>query len=229
MNTPAVSFLSGAKAVSPILLGVAPFALIYGVSAIATGIPALPALAMSVVVFAGASQLAAIQLLGENSPIAVIVLTGLVINLRMAMYSASLAPHFSGLPARWKGPLAYFLTDQAYAVAIARFSGDARIVNKKWYYLGAGLLLWCTWVMGSAAGVFLGAAMPRAWSLDFAIPLTFIALALPIIRDLPAALTAIVAAIVAVAAHDLPFNTWLLLASGCGIASGFFYERQKEA
>jgi predicted branched-subunit amino acid permease len=147
----------------------------------------------------------------------------------MAMYSASLASHFSGLPTRWKGLLAYFLTDQAYAVAIARFSGSADDVDKKWYYLGAGFLLWLVWVTGSATGAFLGAALPKGWSLDFAVPLTFLALIIPVIRDLPAAIAAIAAAVVAVAAHGLPYNTWLLLAASSGIAAGFFLERIKEA
>lgn len=222
------SFLAGARDVAPILLGVVPFAVIYGVSAVSTGIPIFSALAMSLVVFAGSAQLAVVQLFGEHAPLVVIILTGLVINLRMAMYSASLAPHFSGLSNRWKSVLAYYLTDQAYAVSIARFARETRDIDKKWYYLGAGISLWLTWLAGSAAGVFLGAATPKEWSLDFAVPLTFIALAVPVIKDRPALIAAVAAFIVAVAGHDLPYNSWLLLASGCGMAVGFVIEKRRE-
>lgn len=229
MISPRQSFLAGARGVAPILPGVAPFALVYGVSAVSAGVPAASSVAMSALIFAGASQLALVRLLGEQAPLLVAVATAVLINLRMAMYSASLAPHFAGLPAPWKGLLAYFLTDQAYAVSIARFTRDPDTVDKKWFYLGAGLTMWTTWMAASAAGACLGAATPKAWSLDFAIPLTFIALAFPVIRDVPAALAAGTACLTAVLGQGLPYNLWLPLAAFCGMGAGYAAERRREA
>jgi 4-azaleucine resistance transporter AzlC len=145
------------KATAPVLLALVPFALAFGTTAAAGGLSTLQALAMSVFVFAGAAQLAMVPLISAGASVAVIVLTVLVINLRMTLYSASLAPHFRPLPAGWKGLLSYLLTDQAYAAAITRFDeGQTEEVDKRWYYLGAALAVWVTWQPVAMLGVFLG-------------------------------------------------------------------------
>jgi predicted branched-subunit amino acid permease len=115
----------GVRASLPLLVGVVPFGLVVGVAAVDAGLSPVAAFGMSVVVFAGASQLAVIELLRSDTPLLVVVITGVVVNLRMLMYSASIAPYFQRYRTRWKAVLAYFLTDQAYAVAIARYTGVA--------------------------------------------------------------------------------------------------------
>ncbi|BCR04327.1 branched-chain amino acid transporter AzlC [Desulfuromonas versatilis] len=219
MSSPKRAFAAGARDISPIILGVIPFALIAGISAVGVGLSELEALGMSYIVFAGASQLAAVDLVGRHAPVAVIVLTALVINLRFCMYSASLAPHFHGLPLHWRAPLAYLLTDQAYAISITAF-GNGRMRHKHWYYLGAAMTMWVTWQTGTAAGVFLGAAIPKSWSLDFAIPLTFLALLFPAIKDRPSLVAAASAGALALAGHGLPYNLGLFLAALGGIGAG---------
>ena len=118
------SFLGGVRAVAPVLVGIVPFGLIAGAAAVRVGLSGLQAVGLSVVVFAGASQLAAIELLGSGARPAVVVATALVINLRMLMYSASIAPYFRETATRWRAGLAYLLTDQAYALAVTRFGAD---------------------------------------------------------------------------------------------------------
>lgn len=218
------ALIAGATSVMPILLGIVPFAMISGVAALGVGLAVGPAIVMSVGIFAGAAQLAMVQLLGDGASALVIVLTALVINLRFVMYSASIAPHFQRLPGWWKWPLAYLLTDQAYAVSIVRYDAGEAQRTKPWYYLGAASTLWVTWQVGTVAGLVLGASVPASWSLEFAIPLTFMALLFPAIDDRPSAVAALVGGTVAVVAAPLAFNLGLIVAAVSGIAAGLFVE-----
>ena len=226
MTTKKGAFFCGTKAVVPIILGIIPFAMIAGISAIKVGMTQPQALGMSYIVFAGAAQLAAIDLMGRNAHIAIIILTALIINLRFFMYSASLAPHFQGVNLRRRSLLAYLLTDQAYAVSISAFDGSI-YGNKPWYYLGAAFPLWVVWQASTAAGVFLGTHIPHAWSLDFAIPLTFLALLFPAIRNRPSWIAAISAGVLAIAGHQLPYQMGLLMAAIGGVAAGYLAERRQ--
>lgn len=228
MATRYSDFVDGARATLPLLLGMVPFGMIFGVAAAGIGLAEEMAVFMSLVIFAGASQLAVIQLVGADATASVIVLTALVINLRFLMYSASLAPHWSHVPVRTKGPLAYLLTDHAYAVSINRYAKDEP-VREMWYYAGSALSVWVTWQLATVAGVVLGSSVPPSWGLDFAIPLTFIALLVPGISDRPVLVAALVSAGVAVAAYTLPYNLGLIAAAVCGMAAGLLTEQQAAA
>lgn len=217
------AFLSGAKTIAPILLGVIPFALIAGVSAVEAGFSKYEALGMSTIVFAGAAQLAVVDLVGRHASVAVIVLTALIINLRFSMYSASLAPHFSGLSLCRRALLAYLLTDQAYAVSITAYYGNQHS-HKQWFFFGAALIMWGVWQAGNAVGIFLGANIPQSWSLDFAVPLTFLALLFPAITNRPSLIAAAIAGVLALIGHSLPYNSGLVLAAAGGIAAGSLAE-----
>jgi branched chain amino acid efflux pump len=219
------AFVAGVKATAPVLLALVPFALAFGTTAAGGGLSALEALAMSVLVFAGAAQLAMVPLISAGASVAVIVLTVLVINLRMALYSASLAPHFRRLTAGWKGLLSYLLTDQAYAATITRFDeGRTEEPDKRWYYLGAAVAVWVTWQPAAMLGVFLGSQVSEGWSLDFVLPLTFIALALPAIKDRTTATAAISAGGTAVFVATMPLNLGLITAALAGVAGGLVAE-----
>lgn len=208
----------------PILVGVVPFGMIYGLSAVGAGLPALAAQAMSSVVFAGSAQFIAAQLIHDAAPAAAVLATIFLVNLRHALYSASVAPYVKDLGGGWKGILAYLLTDEAFAVAISRYQRDAEAVepspHRHWYFLGAGLALWTSWQLSTAVGIFFGAAVPRGWSLDFALPLTFIALVLPSLRSRAGGAAAVSAGVVAVLAAGLPYKLGLMLAAAAGIAAG---------
>src|SRR5918997_1907088 len=157
--------------------------------------------------------------------VAVIVLTVLFVNLRMTLYSASLAPHFRPLPARWKGLLSYLLTDQAYAAAITRFDeGRTEEADKRWYYLGAALAVWGTWQPAAMLGVFLGSRASEGWALDFVLPLTFIALVLPAIKDRMTATAALSAGGTAIFVATMPLNLGLITAALVGVLGGLAAE-----
>ncbi|MEM8532392.1 MAG: AzlC family ABC transporter permease [Chloroflexota bacterium] len=226
MLSPRSSFLAGVKAILPISLGVIPFGLISGVIAIEVGLPIVAAFAMSLLVFAGAAQLVAAQLISVNTPSLIIILATCIVNLRFIMYSASIAPYFAHLSRPWKWLSAYLLTDQAYALAITHFMQHPHNVYKHWYFLGAGFTMWCVWQVGSAIGILLGTQVPAGWQLDFTIPLAFMALLMPAITDRVFAVVALVAAITAVLTATLPFKLGLLISAFVGISIGLLLKEK---
>jgi 4-azaleucine resistance transporter AzlC len=220
-------FLSGVRDEAPILLGVVPFGLIFGALAVKAGIPSLAGQAMSAIIFAGSAQFITAQLVGAGASGFVILMVVLVVNLRHALYSASIAPHLQQLPAGWKALLAYLLTDEAYAVAITRYNRAGEPGRRHWYFLGAGLTLWASWQASTALGILAGAAIPTDWPVGFFLPLTFIALVVPALRDRAAVIAALVAGTVGLLAMNLPLKTGLLVAACAGIVAGLLAEGRR--
>jgi predicted branched-subunit amino acid permease len=219
------AFLAGARAVAPILLGVVPFALVTGAATVGIGIPPVSAIGMSLLVFAGTSQLATVELLGAQAPALVIIATALIVNLRFSMYSASIAPYFAKLPGRWKGPFAYLLTDQAYAVSVTRFERDVPDRARLSFYLGAACGLWVTWQVAFALGAASGGRVSESWSLDFAVPLTLLALLPASVGDRAAFTTVVATAAASALVAGLPLNLGVIVAVGIGVAAGALSER----
>ncbi|HEX2697107.1 MAG TPA: AzlC family ABC transporter permease [Anaerolineales bacterium] len=227
MNQASKLFWAGVRAELPLLIGVFPFGLIYGALALNVGLSRASAQMMSSIVFAGSSQLAAAQLVREAAPGFVIVLTIAVINLRHLLYSASVAPYVKNLSMKWKALLAYLLTDEAYAAAIIHYEEKGLTPVSQWFFLGAGFSLWFTWQISTAFGIFLGASIPASWPLDFALPLTFIAMVVPVLKDRPVIAAALSAGIVAMLAFGLPYKLGLILAALTGISIGTWLEARK--
>jgi predicted branched-subunit amino acid permease len=191
----------------------------------AGGIPPLAAMAMSLVVYAGASMLAATQLLAADTPLAVVLLTVFFINLRFMMYGASLRAHLAGLPLRWKLAAGYLLADNAYGLSISRFTEHPGMQGKLGYFLGAALPVWITWQLAVGVGILAGAGLPAQWRLEFAAPLAFIALTVPLLRERAMAAAALAAALTVVAAWALPMRLSLAAAAVVGIAAGMLVRR----
>lgn len=212
-------FIEGARQVLPSLPGIVPFGMIAGIAALQVGFTPVQAVSFSLFVFAGASQLAAIELLGKDAAIWVVVLTALIVNLRLIMYSASLAPYLESVSKRWKFSLAYLLVDQVYALALVKFRTDD-IEDPRWFYLGAAIPSWLVWEGSTVAGVLLGTGVPSAWQLGFAVPLLFLALLVPTIEDLATGAAGVVAGVVAVAGISAPYELGLIIGAGAGIAIG---------
>jgi predicted branched-subunit amino acid permease len=231
-------FRSGVQAELPILIGVAPFGMIYGALALQAGIPPAAAQAMSAIVFGGSSQIILTQLVHIGVPALVMVLTVAVVNLRHALYGASVAPYIQHLRPAWKLLLSYLLTDEAYVVTILHYeqtepggqeessiAGRTPAVDQRhWFFLGAGLALWTCWQLSTAVGIFLGGAIPAAWGLEFTLALTFIALVVPNLNDRPALVTALIAGLVALLAYPIPYKLGLMVAALVGILCGLLVE-----
>ncbi len=233
MRSRRLEFIAGIQAELPILLGVSPFGMIYGVLALSAGLPARLAFAMSFVVYAGSAQFVAAQLIGAGAPGVVIIFTTFIVNLRHILYSASVAPYLKHLSRRWKWLLAYLLTDEVYAVAITRFVRETASASRspfvQWYFLGAGLAQWSVWQASTAVGIALGTQIPPGWALDFTIALTFIALVVPALTDRPSVAAALSAGSVAMLAAGLPYKLGLVVAAISGILVGLTFEARQSA
>jgi 4-azaleucine resistance transporter AzlC len=219
-------FLAGARASLPVLLGVVPFGVITGVAMVASGIPPLAAMLMSLLVFAGASMVASAQLLAAGSPAALVILATLFVNLRFMMYSASMRLHFSQAPLGWRLLIAYLTADNVYGLMHGRYAEHQDDPSQLAYFLGAGAVIWLAWQLAVLAGVVIGAGVPAAWRLEFAAPLAFIAMSVPFLRDRAMVAAALAAGVVVVAAHDLPFKLYIVAAALTGIAAGLAVERK---
>ena len=217
------SFWLGLKNALPVTLGIIPFGLITGVSAVTVGLSYGEAIAMSAIVFAGSAQLASLQLMDAHASIAVILITTFFINLRFTMYSASLAPYTQSYQKRWRLLIAYFMTDQAFAFTIEQFTRHPEKDNR-FYYAGVGFSIWLAWIISTIVGAVLGAQIPKSWSLDFAIPLTFIALLVPALKTSASMIAALTGGIIAVVFAGLPYNAGLIVAALSGISAGMIMQ-----
>ena len=223
-------FWSGVRQELPLQLGVAPFGLVFGVLGLAAGLTPLQTILMSSIVFGVASKVVFAQLWG-SVPGPVVGASVSVINLRHMLYSASMAPYLRPLPLRWRIPLAYLLTDEAYAVTINRLRHAPQGPYQHYHLLGTGMLLWVCWQITTIIGVVFGATIPPEWSLEFAIPLTFIAVVVPILRRRADFVACATAGIISVAGQSLPWKSWIILAALGGILAGWLTLRasaQKE-
>lgn len=238
-STRRAEFLAGCRDEGPLQLGVVPFGMLYGIGALAAGMPAWLAQLASAVVFAGAAQLVIVQMLAAAAGALPIGLTASLLNLRHVLYSASVADYVRHLPRRWRLLLAYLLTDEAYAVAILRYQTSSTSTAddgatattagmpdlRHWYFLGCGLTLWATWQLSTAAGLVFGATIPAEWDIDFAVPLTFIALLTLLLRERAGQAAALVAALGALTFATLPYKLGLVAAILLGLVAGVWAAR----
>lgn len=201
----------------PLCVGLIPFGLVCGVGAASAGADLIAAIGMSAIIFSGAAQVLASQLLAAGAPLLVIVLTCFVAGLRFLMYSAAMAPHFKPLPARWQQGLAFLMTDQVFAAAVRRFDAAAHPREAGLYFFGAGFALWLFWQMTNLAGFLVGHRVPASWSLDFAVPLCFMALIAPHLRSVQMILAAVSAGVAVLALAGLPMRLNLIAAGVIGI------------
>lgn len=220
-------FIKGAKDTIPLMVGAAPFGIIFGVLAINNGLSFAAALGFSVFVFAGSSQFIAAKLVAENLHIALIILTTLIVNLRHALYSASLGPAMKDLPQKWMLPLAFWLTDETYAVVIRRWTDEAdKSPHKHWYHLGSSVSMYLNWQLWTLIGLLAGTYLEglAELGLEFAMVVTFIGIVVPMVKTRPMLLCAIVAGIVSVLGKGIPNNGGLMLAALAGIVAGVMLE-----
>ena len=217
---------AGVKDTIPLVIGAIPFGLIFGTLAAGSGLSFWGALAMSAIVFAGSAQFIALGMLATGTAWPIIVLTTFVVNLRHALYSTALAPYIKHLSQRWQMPLAFWLTDETFAVVINRYVQQDSSPHKPWYHLGSSLAMYLNWQFCTYLGVTVGQMIPNAAALglDFAMPVTFIGMVIPYLKNKPMWLATIVAGSVAVWSYPLPHKLGLMLAALAGIATGLVVE-----
>lgn len=214
------AFREGAVEVAPIVAGLIPFGLVAGAAAVEAGLGLEGGVALSVLLFAGASQLATIDLLARDAPLLIILVTVGVINLRMAMYSASLAPRLAHAPLLRRLAVAYPLVDQSYALTIMRTDRAPERPHRVAYYFGVAVPLWVNWQLMTIAGAVVGSTIPDWLPLEATIPLVFLAILVPAVTDRATLAAAVVSGVAATLAAGLPNNTGLLVGAFSGIAVG---------
>jgi predicted branched-subunit amino acid permease len=194
---------------------------VFGILGLASGLTPLQTILLSSILFGGASQVVFAQMWGGGVPLPIIGASISIVNSRHILYGASMAPYLRSLPLRWRVPLAYLLTDEAYAVSIKRFRDGQPSREKHYHLLGTGLTLWVCWQLSTIVGVVFGATIPESWSLGFALPLTFIALVAPAIRKRADLVACVTAGVLSIAGQSLPWKSWIILAALGGIAAGW--------
>lgn len=222
--------LHGARDTVPMIVGAIPFGLIFGTLATTAGLSFWQTQTMSLWVYAGSAQFIAVTMLAGGASLAVILLTTFVVNLRHALYSATLQPFVRHLPQRWRAPLAFGLTDETFAVVHRRYTEGTDTGQRHWYFLGSALAMYTNWQLCTALGSAFGQALPNlaAWGLDFALLATFIGIVVPLLRSRPQAAAALAAGGVALLTHDWPYKLGLLAATLAGIVLGVVLEREPE-
>lgn len=229
------AFWAGFRDSAPFILVAGPFGLLFGVLAAESGLNVHEALAFSLAVFAGASQFTALQLMQEQAPTIIVLVSALAVNLRMAMYSASLTPYLGAAPLWQRALAAYFVVDQSYAISIVKFEAEPHmpLPHRMAYFAGTNGIVAPLWMTTTYVGALVGAQVPDSWGLDFVLPLAFLAMIGPMLRS-PAHLAACFTAIViALLAAGLPYNFGLIVAGLTGMMVGarteLWLERQTAA
>lgn len=211
----------------PLVVGAVPFGIIFGTLAAGSGLSFWGAMAMSSFVFAGSSQFIALGLLGAGTAVPLIILTTFVVNLRHLLYAVSLVPYVRYLPHTWKLALGFWLTDEAFAVAIARYHQNDSSPHKHWYHLGSSLIMYVNWLLCTWLGLTVGQLIPNAahWGLDFAMSATFIGMVISYLINQPMIVSVFVAGVMSVLAHGLPHQLGLMVAAVTGIIAGVLTEK----
>jgi 4-azaleucine resistance transporter AzlC len=224
--TPRQAVRDGITDVAPMLVGIIPFGLVAGAAPVAAGLDVAHAVGMSALMFAGASQLAVADVLGSAGAAPVAVVTALIINLRMVLYSASLAPALAGETLGRRLQMGYFLVDQAYALSVIRWDGTDDRRLRVPYYLAIAVLLWIVWQVTTIVGALVGARLPAEIPLDFAVPLVFLVLLVPVLDRRPSLVAAAVGGFAAVASAELGAGRLAIVVGAvCGIAAGALLDR----
>ena len=216
------AFRRGALDGAPFLLVIVPFGMVFGIVAAEAGFSLAEVMGFSVLVIAGASQIAAVQLMSEGATVAAVLATTLVINLRLGMYSAALAPHLGAVPLGTRALIAYMIVDQAYAASALEYERHPQQspAEKAAYYLGCAVPVILPWYLSSWAGAALGQGLPEGMGLDFAVPITFLALLAAMLRTAAHWAAAAVSVAVALALAGLPQGTGLLIAALAAMVTG---------
>jgi predicted branched-subunit amino acid permease len=222
------SWRAGLKDGMPPLFGIAAWGLVVGVAMVKSGLTVMQALGMTLVVFAGSAQLAALPLIAAAAPIWVIFVTSVVVNLRFVIFAALMAPHFARLPLLRRFFYGYGTGDLTTALYLQRFPSEKPEEGKLSYLRGLLYPNWIAWQAGSIAGIFLGSAVPSEWGLGFAGTLAIVCLAVPMVATRPALVGALVAGVTAVLAHALPYKLGLLAGVVVGMVTAMVVEGRLE-
>ena len=223
--------IAGMRDTFPLMLGAFPFGMIYGTLAVTVGLSKGATMAMSAFVFAGSSQFIAVGLVAAQAPVAIIILTTFIVNLRHMLYSATLLPFLKSLPRKWRVALAFWLTDETFAVSVHRYHRMGSLDFAHWYQLGSSIAMYINWQIWCFVGMVLGDRIPDAsnWGLDVAMPVTFIAMIIPFVKSWPLGICVLTAGAASLLTLSLPYKLGIMVSAFVGIGAGIVaeYSRNK--
>jgi 4-azaleucine resistance transporter AzlC len=228
-TTSKFAFVSGFWAGLPFIAVGFPFAMFFGIIATEAGMSVAQAMGFTIVVIAGASQFTAVQLMSDAVPVWSVIAAALAVNLRMAMYSASLQPHLATAPLWQRALVAYINFDASYAISIARYEKEPSlsVSEKAGFFLGSVSLMTPLWFLGTYIGAVAGDRFLNGFNIDFAMPILFLALAAPMLKTLAHLAAAVTSVIAMLALSGMPSGTGLLLAAFIAMAVGAEIERRR--
>lgn len=215
-------FLQGAKDGLPFHIVIWPFAAIFGAIATQAGLNVVEVMGFSILVIAGSAQLAALQLMTENAPTVIVLATALAVNLRMGMYSASITPHLGKASLLTRAFAAYMLYDQPYALSTIKFEKepDMNLSEKLGYFFGTAIPIGVAWYALTLIGALLGERIPSDIGVDFAVPITFLAVVAPMLRTLAHMASALTSVVLVLVLSFMPYGTGLLVAACVALVVG---------
>lgn len=217
--------LAGMRALTPLAAAVFPFGVVYGVLVARSDVPNWVGALASPVIYAGAAQIALMDLLDRDTPVVIAAGTALIINLRMMMYSAALAPAIARFGRGWRVALPYAITDQLTVVSLLWFEAHRDARDRRAFFAAGGLFFLGVWIAGTLIGIATGAQIPDGLQLGFAIPLTFLALLMPTLRGRPEVTAAFASALVVVLVAGLPYSLGVPLGAVAGVLAGLAVAR----
>ena len=222
------TFLKGVTDVSPLMIPVIPFGLIFGVLSIDIGFSPLATLGMSIIVFGGASQIILLQLFSGGASSLVIISSVGAVNSRHLLYGAVVSEHLSDLKLIWKIIISYFLVDQAFASSNLYFKKNKNS-NRYFHLLGGGMTCWVTWQATTLLGIILGSAIPEKLGLSFAVPLTFLALLVNDFRKIINVIVIIVSGVIATFGYNyIPYKAYVIVAALGGLLTAMILTKEKK-
>jgi predicted branched-subunit amino acid permease len=215
-------FWTGFQHGVPFVLVAAPFGTLFGVLATETGLNLTETMIFAITVFAGAAQFTALQLMQEHAPVLIVLASALAVNMRMAMYSASLTPYLGAAPLWQRAIAAYFTVDQSYACSVAMYEArpEMTTAERMAYFFGVVAPLAPMWYFFTFMGAVLGTRIPDSLAIDFALPIAFLAMIAPMLRTPAHIVAAVVACITSILAAGLPFNLGLIVAGIIAMMAG---------
>ena len=228
-------FWLGFRHGTPFILVAGPFGMLFGILATEAGLNLTQTMVFTITVFAGAAQLTALQLMQENAPTIIVLISALAVNLRLAMYSASLTPYLGSAPLWQRAIAAYFVVDQVYACSVIKYETepDMSLGQRLRYFFGVAVPLTPTWILFTLVGAVLGARIPESMAIDFVLPIAFLAMITPAMRTPAHVVAAVVACVVSLLAAWLPYNLGLIVAGIVAMMAGaqteLFLERRGHA
>jgi len=214
MKTRLTTLIKGIIDVSPLMIPVVPFGIIYGVIGMELGIGPYMTLGLSIIIFGGASQIVLLQLFSGGASLLVILSSVGAVNSRHLLYGAVLSEHLSGLKLTWKIILSYVMTDQAFAVSNNYFKKNNKDKNQHYHLLGSGFTCWTIWQISTILGIALGSVVPEELGLSFTISLTFLALLISDFRKFKNIIVMLVSGLVAIIGYNIvPFKAYIIVAA----------------